>query len=77
MKKAFYIFLAAALFPWVAFADVSSTSIQLPTGFTAQIWTNFNNSFAGLSDYTNLIIGVILVLLVIGELILMLRHPNK
>lgn len=78
MKRALnLLILAIGAVPALAFADVSSTSIQLPVNFTATIWTQFNNSFAGLSDYTTLIIGTILLLVVIGELIVMLRHPGK
>ena len=79
MKKTLFVFslAAAAILPGLAFADVSSTTIQLPGDFTAVIWSNFNAAFAGLESYTNLLIGVILTLVVIGELIIMLRHPGK
>ena len=66
--------LAAALLPAAALAQVTaSDTITLPPNFVDNIWAQASLLFTSFSSYTNLIIGVILALLVIGELILMLR----
>lgn len=72
MKKIFIIFILALAAPAAAFA-VSSSSIELPDNFTATIWTQANDTLAGLNSYTVLIVGTILAVTVIGILIETLR----
>lgn len=64
------------LAPFLALADASST-INISNDMISAIWVQAQNIFTGTQNYTTMIIGVILALLVIGELIVMLRHPNK
>ena len=81
-KKLFYkiglIVSAAILFlPVAAFAQDASDTISLPSNFVDTIWAQASLLFTSLAPYTNMIVGVILALLVIGELIHLLRNPNK
>jgi len=77
MKKrlSILIFSLAAL-PALAFAQVSTSSIQLPGDFVATIWTQANNTLSGLNGYTTMIVGTILAVTVIGILIETLRKPQ-
>ena len=78
MKKLLNIFIfSIATLPALAFADVSSSSIQLPDGFVAQIWVTVNSTLAGLNSYTVMIVGTILAVTVIAILIETLRHKGS
>jgi hypothetical protein len=74
--KILIISTIAAIAPGLAFADASS-SIVLPENFTASIWSQAQDIFNGFQGYVTMIIGVILALIVIGELVGMLRKPNQ
>ncbi|MGH7604672.1 MAG: hypothetical protein ACRENK_11835 [Gemmatimonadaceae bacterium] len=76
MKKFLFIISLGAIFPLAAYADASST-INISDGMIAAIWAQAQDIFSGTQSYTTMIIGVILALLVIGELIHMLRKPNS
>ena len=71
LKILFFAPILGLLAP-IAHADVSST-IELPPGFVAIVWSNVNSVMAGLSGYTTMIIGTILAVLVIVTLIETLR----
>lgn len=75
MKKTLLI-LAILSAPGLALADATST-FSLPDNFVANIWVQAQNIFNGTSGYVETIVGTILGLLVIGEVIHMLRTPNK
>ena len=76
-KKSFnkigFILIAAIALPFVALAQDASDTIALPPNFVDSIWSQASLLFTSLAPYTNMIVGVVLALLVIGELILMLR----
>jgi hypothetical protein len=76
-KKSFYkiglILIAAVALPFAALAQDASDTISLPPNFVDTIWAQASLLFTSLAPYTNMIVGVVLALLVIGELILMLR----
>lgn len=77
MKKTLTIFISSlAALPALAFAQVSTTSIQLPDNFVATIWQQANNTLLGLNSYTTMIVGTILAVIVIGILIETLRKPG-
>ncbi len=78
-KKLLIILTAAAalVLPIAALAQDASDTINLPPTFVDSIWAQAQLLFTSFSSYTNMIIGVILALLVIGELIHLLRNPNK
>ena len=76
-KAALILLLAPFLLPLAALAQDASDTINLPSNFVDTIWSQASLLFTSLAPYTNMIIGVILALLVIGELIALLRNPNK
>jgi uncharacterized membrane protein YgaE (UPF0421/DUF939 family) len=78
MKKYLLIFVIplSAIAPAFAFADSSST-IPLPSGFVDNMLARTSSLFSDFSSLTYTIIGIILALLVIGELMNMLRKPNN
>lgn len=76
MKKLIFIISLGGILPLSAFATGSST-INISGGMIDAIWAQAQNLFDGIQPYTNMIVGVILALLVIGELVIMLRNPNK
>jgi uncharacterized protein HemY len=49
-------------------------SISLPDGFASGVASTSNNTIIGLSSYTELVIGVLLAVVVIGAIVAMLRH---
>ena len=80
MKKSYYkigLIILAAFAPVAALAQTASDTINLPPGFVDSIWAQATLLFDSFSSYTNMIIGVVLALIVIGELIALLRNPNK
>jgi len=77
MKRTLTIFiLSLAALPALVFADTSSTII-LPDTLMPMAWAQVQSLLNGLQSYTSTIIGVLLALIVIGELIVLLRNPNK
>ena len=81
MKKNLFIFLAIgfAALPFLASAQTynASDTITLPPGFVDGIWSQAGFVFTSLAPYTNMIVGVLLALIVVGEVISLLRQPNK
>lgn len=79
MKK-YLLIIAVAIsslaLPFLALAQNASDTIALPSNFVDAIWAQSSLLFTSLAPYTNMIIGVVLALLVIGELIALLRKPN-
>lgn len=57
------------LTPIIAFADVPSTTISMPAGFTSDIWGNVQALFNGFAGYIALVIGVILAAVVLDIVI--------
>jgi len=77
MKKSLQILIIFAAAAGPGFAFAASSTIALPDGFTANIWSQAQDIFDGTQGYVTMIIGVILALIVIGELIGMLRNKNN
>jgi len=48
---------------------MSTSTISLPDGFIAGIWTNVNSLFSGLSPWLTLVIGVVLAAVVLEIII--------
>ena len=78
-KKLLIILTAAAalVLPIAALAQDASDTISLPPNFIDNIWAQATLLFNSFSSYTNMIIGVVLALTIIGELVALLRNPNK
>ena len=64
--------------PFFALAQSYSASdtIALPPSFIDNMWAQASLLFTSLSSYTEAIIGVLLALVVIGEVVYMIRKPN-
>lgn len=72
-----YIAILAVFFlPVAVYADASS-SIQLPSNFTANIWAQAQDLFNGTQSYVTLIVGTILATIVIEILIGALKKPGS
>jgi hypothetical protein len=80
MKKYLLIIsiaISSLSLPFLALAQDASDTIALPSNFVDSIWSQASLLFTSLAPYTNMIVGVVLALLVIGELIALLRKPNS
>ena len=70
MKKTIFIISAALILaPTFSFAQVATSSIQLPAGFASDIVGQASLLFTSFSPYITLIVGILLALLAIGVLI--------
>lgn len=49
-------------------------SISLPDNFASGVASTSNSTIVGLASYSELIIGVLLAVVVIGAIVAMLRH---
>jgi hypothetical protein len=78
MKKLFILIAAAVTTaPLLALAQINaSDTINLPPSFMDNVWAEAQNLWTSFSPVIESIIGVILALLVIGELVHMLRKPT-
>ncbi len=63
-------------FPDLAFAQSVSGTIQMPANFTGDVMTQATALLASLSNFTTLIVGVLLALVVIEFVISSIRHRN-
>jgi hypothetical protein len=80
MKKAFItisILGISACMPLLAFAQVATDTIQLPSDLTAQILSQATALLGSLSSYMELIIGVLLALVVVEFVIGAIRHRGQ
>ena len=80
MKKYLLIIsiaISSLSLPFLALAQDASDTIALPSNFVDSIWSQASLLFTSLAPYTNMSVGVVLALLVIGELIALLRKPNS
>ena len=71
------VFLAGIFAPAAAFAVTSTITFSLPGGFIATLWSSVQTLFDGISDYTNTILGVVLVGALLEILIGTLHRPGK
>lgn len=77
MKKTFYKIIAAIGAGVPLMVRASSTTIDLPTNFTAQIWTVSSDLFNSFSTYTTTIVGVLLAILVLEAVVGMIANRGK
>ena len=79
MKKILYIFplIDVMVLPSLVFAQVTTSTIQLPSDLTAQIVGQASALLASLSSYMELIIGVLLALVVVEFVIGAIRHRGQ
>ncbi len=77
MKKILYTIPFIVFLPAFAFAQVATGTIELPTNFTADILTQATALLGSLSNYTTLIIGVLLALVVVEFVIGAIRHRGQ
>ena len=80
MKKIFIsisILGVAAVMPLLAFAQVATDTIQLPSALTGDILTQATALLGSLEGYVSLIIGVLLALVVVEFVIGAIRHRGQ
>ena len=80
MKKIFItisILGVVAFMPILAFAQVATDSIQLPSDFTADVLTQSTALLTNLEGYMSLIVGVLLALVVVEFVIGAIRHRGQ
>ncbi len=80
MKKIFItisILGITAFMPLLAFAQVATDSIQLPSDFTADVLTQSTALLTNLEGYMSLIVGVLLALVVVEFVIGAIRHRGQ
>lgn len=72
MKKILFALFSTLFLPALASAD-STSSIQLPAGFSASVLSTATDTLSNLGGYITLILGVLLGVLVVEILIHTLR----